>query len=1048
MSSDTIGRAHASRKKRIFLSYGHDERLTDARQVKVDLERRGHTVWFDEDRLEAGRVWDAAIEQGLQHCDLMVLLMTPHSVRRRDERDPLSTDGYCLNELAAALQRNKVIIPVLLVSLEPDGPPNSICRIQYLDLRNVFPIVADTRAVYRERLQRLFNAVERGELDFEGGQARLQRYLRPLNFDRDIGKHIAHFQGRRWLFDDIQNWLYREPESRVFWLTGRPGVGKTAIAARLCHTKREVLAYHLCKATDDEKRDPSRAVLSIAYQISQHLPQYERALQNLDLEEDFREQNAQTIFEKLVAQPLRDVARTEGPGVVIIDAIDEATRDGRNEIAALVADAWEDAPPWLRLIITSRPDEPEVVAALSRLRPHHLNAHGEQNKKDLSEYLESGLKRLSIAADPGTVHEILDRSEGLFLYVQVVLDELALGNLSIDRVEEFPVGLGGHYRRFFERQFPKQGEYERRIRPMLEIICAQREPLPVSLLKRALHSPADLPSRLNKLGSLFPRTPEHGALETQTVTPFHKSVRDWLTTRSPYQIDLQRGESQLAKTAVAWGQLATVPARLYLLRHGVPHMVNVGQFAQACRLIHRLLRMPQLPDGVTLEQLRLAGLYLCRDLSKCPPDEARSIPADQLVDVAVECGGFDYYTLLPPFRILYAHQAPKWPRLRRKIIGADSWTAAYVVSLVMAESHAKNLPDRVTSEIRDLIASPDIGEQELGLYALKLLEGEPARAMDIARELVASRGFLVRSLLFEFLLTRALLGVDVCELLETAGLWTAYWPYHRAQLTDMAAVQELVRKCPSPFSVEPGVARARREIAATFQSCDELLSSDAIRGVPDLHGLLREYARLPLKLSELEPQLIVPALRRSDAMDRILLVLFSHPAWEVRGAAATIAATLSHRRPEVRALVADWIDHADYRVRYAAIETAYGMRHQDHSLFERAMRSRAGDEHPWVRGLVADCICEWVAKEGRQGHVGRLKQFAPEVIRLLHEKDMWPFESIRSMFRQLRAEGVNALASLGAPIGGLLAAVPNWDVMERAEFHAALDAIVQRPSQR
>ena len=51
-------------------------------------------------RLREGRDWEAWIEQGLDQCDLMVLLMTPYSVRRRDRRDPESRDGYCLNEIA------------------------------------------------------------------------------------------------------------------------------------------------------------------------------------------------------------------------------------------------------------------------------------------------------------------------------------------------------------------------------------------------------------------------------------------------------------------------------------------------------------------------------------------------------------------------------------------------------------------------------------------------------------------------------------------------------------------------------------------------------------------------------------------------------------------------------------------------------------------------------------------------------------------------------------------------------------------------------------
>src|ERR1700721_2627937 len=72
--------------------------------------------------------WEHYIEQGLewvgggQPPGRVVLLMTPHSVRR--------PDGYCLNEIARALGRDLPVIPVMVSDVEP---PLSICRLQWLD---------------------------------------------------------------------------------------------------------------------------------------------------------------------------------------------------------------------------------------------------------------------------------------------------------------------------------------------------------------------------------------------------------------------------------------------------------------------------------------------------------------------------------------------------------------------------------------------------------------------------------------------------------------------------------------------------------------------------------------------------------------------------------------------------------------------------------------------------------------------------------------------------------------------------------------------------
>ena len=106
-----------SKKLRIFVSYGHDEYFAFARNVANELLLQGHEVWFDEDRLKPGCDWERYIEDGLDWVaedtdrGRILLIMTPHSVRR--------PNGYCLNEIAKALDNMLTIIPVMLVWTTP-----------------------------------------------------------------------------------------------------------------------------------------------------------------------------------------------------------------------------------------------------------------------------------------------------------------------------------------------------------------------------------------------------------------------------------------------------------------------------------------------------------------------------------------------------------------------------------------------------------------------------------------------------------------------------------------------------------------------------------------------------------------------------------------------------------------------------------------------------------------------------------------------------------------------------------------------------------------
>src|SRR5690349_7460395 len=140
--------------RRIFLSYGHDEHRTVAERLKEDLHARGHEVWFDADRLTPDADWERYIEEGLEcaaavpNQGRVVLIMTPHSVRR--------PDGYCLNEIARALSRRLTVVPIMVVWCEP---PLSICRLQWLDMRDCVPL--DTQsAKYEAKLEVLVAALE------------------------------------------------------------------------------------------------------------------------------------------------------------------------------------------------------------------------------------------------------------------------------------------------------------------------------------------------------------------------------------------------------------------------------------------------------------------------------------------------------------------------------------------------------------------------------------------------------------------------------------------------------------------------------------------------------------------------------------------------------------------------------------------------------------------------------------------------------------------------------------------------------------------------
>lgn len=537
MPSETASAPIAPR--RIFLSYGHDEHADLARRLKQDLEARGHLVWFDEERLKPGGDWEAFIERGLDwvaespSLGHVVLLMTPYSVRR--------PDGFCLNEVARALMRRVPVMPVMVVWCEP---PLSISRIQWLDMRDCVP-VASFGERYESKLKRLVNALESEGVDVEGAQSRLLTLLQPLSFDTDLDWRMTRFTGRGWVTSAIDAWLDDKRAGRVFWLTGPHGVGKTTIAAWYSAHSRDVVAFHLCRQGHARKADPRHFVLSIAYQLSTQMPAYEKALNALPLEQIVRaESDAETLFDDLLIQPLSQVRwESARPAVIVVDAVDEATREGRNELATLLAERFAGLPSWLRLVVTSSTVS-EVSEAFQGVTPFVLDPAADDNRQELRTYLERELRQFAGNEPLGpAVETILDRSAGTFLYADLIRQDLASGKLSLDRLDQIPTGLGGVYLGLFKRRFPDPAAYESGIRPALEVLAATPEPLALSTLADLMRwDEYDQNAFQRAVGSLF-------VVAEGRIYPFHQTVMNWLTQpdrAGAYFVSIRKGHKQLA----------------------------------------------------------------------------------------------------------------------------------------------------------------------------------------------------------------------------------------------------------------------------------------------------------------------------------------------------------------------------------------------------------------------------------------------------------------------------------------------------------------------
>lgn len=348
-----------------------------------------------------------------------------------------------------------------------------------------------------------------------------------LDFSEYIAERTLHFTGREWLFREIDDWLDDPNAPQFFILTGDPGIGKSAIAARLKqfsdgkrppqtyeHIKKGFISgIHFCSARRGSWISPESFARSLSAQLAARYPEFAKFIaSSLKLEvkmtigrnlgtavavkiQNYYAESSEALFNNLVRQPLNalcEMLPSVDPILILVDGLDESLYySGRLSIASLLA-SCHDLSPRVRFLITSRNKE-EVLRPFRPLEPYILYARKEENMADLSAYLRSrflGSEKLRLlAGGDERVAEVIQsltcRSSGNFLVVSRIMSSMEHNEISIDDPQALPSELKDLYAWFLDRLTRgDENRWRDLYRPVLGILAAAFEPLDVSALSR------------------------------------------------------------------------------------------------------------------------------------------------------------------------------------------------------------------------------------------------------------------------------------------------------------------------------------------------------------------------------------------------------------------------------------------------------------------------------------------------------------------------------------------------------------------------------------
>lgn len=347
---------------------------------------------------------------------------------------------------------------------------------------------------------------------------------------------------------------------RYFWLSGKPGTGKSTAAGHVIRYLEECncdCSFYFFKHSDGESYHVAELLRSLAYQMAYVNLEVRQAILTMAREgEHFNKDDYNTIWRFFFVTRIFRM-KLGRPHYWVIDALDEC--DEYAPLFQLLSRIDKRFP--LRVFLTSRP-----LPSIRRLfMQEKIAVLEEQIKiedslKDIELFLQANTHSLPVEGELAckdlTTH-ILRNCNGCFLWAAVALRELqtVYSEEQIrDVLKNVPAEMDDLYTRILQgiAAVPSNVKFAKCI--LRWTVCATR-PLTIDELKEALR--LDINHVVPRLGSVVESICGHLIqVDNQSrVQTLHETVRGFLTRQgfnSEFAIDRRKENSRLAEVCLAY----------------------------------------------------------------------------------------------------------------------------------------------------------------------------------------------------------------------------------------------------------------------------------------------------------------------------------------------------------------------------------------------------------------------------------------------------------------------------------------------------------------
>jgi nucleoside-triphosphatase THEP1 len=394
-------------------------------------------------------------------------------------------------------------------------------------------------------------------------------------------KREYHEETRKGVLNEIGLWTHTHTKN-CWWITGRPGVGKSTIGAKVAETfedEKSLYAQYFVTRNIAATTDPDNIFPTMAHQLVEKSPLaalvIQDKLQTTPLSDVKKLSDRQA--QALLLEPLRAIAQYVSKVVVIIDGVDELANTSSlvlSKVTSVLCSIMYDLPANIKILIFSRPEQ----SIISKIPLHikRLNLATKDSEDDVDRLVRAKLRELAEVYEcndwpsKAQVRLLCRNAAGHLGWAMTALRWIASeleweGSARRDEVieEVSELGMGELEElyafilyRILPPRDPARKRYLKGLKRVLGCLVVLQQPVDIGAISTLLSlDDFDVPHCMKRISSLIVDGSE--PLTERTVPQVHKSFVDYLvSSRSHPDLYLNPTEQHHSFTTTCFESIA------------------------------------------------------------------------------------------------------------------------------------------------------------------------------------------------------------------------------------------------------------------------------------------------------------------------------------------------------------------------------------------------------------------------------------------------------------------------------------------------------------